>query len=133
MRELSHRSAGALRNALQILPLLTLSSCVLIVGTSPTAISAATIVFVAIDDQGGAVASLRITVADVSGEWRDNGLTAWDGSYRCGVRTGVTRVRAEVTLPTGFVLVSSEGWPHEIDVSRGGTVRVEIRVKAARH
>src|SRR3954471_18070975 len=133
MREPPHRSAGVFRSVLQILPLLALSSCVLIVGTSPTVISGATIVFVAIDDEGGAVASLRITVADVSGEWRDDGLTALDGSYRCGVRAGVTRVRAAVTLPSGFVLASSDPWPHEIDVSRGGTMRVEIRVKAPRH
>lgn len=113
-------------------PLLALSSCLLIVTTSPTAISGATIVFVAIDDDGDPVSSLHVTVADVFGDWRDHGLTAHDGAFRCGVQTGVARVRAGVTLPSGFTLVSSEQWPRELEVESGGTLRVVIRVRAAR-
>jgi hypothetical protein len=132
MREPPYRCAATSRWVLPVVPLLALTSCVLIVTTTPTPISGATIVFVAIDDHGGAVASLHITVEDVSGEWRDDGLTAGDGFFRCGVRAGVTRVRAEVKLPSGLELATSERWPHDIDVSRGGTVQVQIRVRASR-
>jgi hypothetical protein len=87
-------------------------------------------VFVAIDDDGGAVSSLHITVADVFGDWREAGLTGRDGAFRCDVRAGVSRVRATVALPSGVMLVSSEQWPRELDVQSGSTVRLEIRVRA---
>src|SRR3954469_25064126 len=105
MREPSYGWAAALGCILQAVPLLALSSCVLIVAPSPTTVSGANIVFVALDDNGGAVASLHITIVDVFGDWREDGLTARDGSYHCAVRAGVNRVRAEVQLPSGFVLV----------------------------
>jgi hypothetical protein len=88
MREPPYRLTAASRWVLPVVPLLALTSCVLIVTTTPTTISGATIVFVAIDDHGGAVASLHITVEDVSGEWRDDGLTAGDGFFRCGFVPG---------------------------------------------
>ena len=130
MRKRYHGWAARLKHVLQLIPLLALSSCVLIIGTSPTAVSDATILFVAIDDRGDAVASLHVSVVDVFGDWREEGSTARDGSFRCGVPVGVTRVRAGVRVPSGFVLVSSEGWPHAVDVPTRGTVRVEIRVTA---
>src|SRR4051812_49207881 len=129
MREPSYGWAAALGRVLQAIPLLALSSCVLIVSTSPTTVSGANIVFVARDDNGGAVASVHITLVDVFGEWREDGLTARDGSYHCAVGAGVTRVRAEVQLPSGFVLVSSGQWPHEMDIPPGGILRLEIRVR----
>jgi len=124
------RPIRLLRWCFAILPLLALSSCVLIVTTSPTAISGATVVFVAIDDDGGAVSSLHITVADVFGDWREAGLTGRDGAFRCDVRAGVSRVRATVALPSGVMLTRSEQWPRELDVQSGSTVRLEIRVRA---
>jgi hypothetical protein len=130
MRKRDHGWAARLKPVLPLVPLLALSSCVLVIGTSPTAVSDATILFVATDERGGAVASMRIIAIDVFGEWRDEGLTARDGSFSCGVPVGVTRVRAGVRVPSGFVLVGSEGWPHAVDVPAHGTVRVEIRLTA---
>jgi len=65
---------------------------------------------------------------DVAGDWRMDGLTASDGSFRCGVRAGVARVRAEVVPPAGYVLARSDNWPRDLDVSGGGNMRVEIHV-----
>ena len=47
--------------------LLVLPSCILIVSTAPTTVSGATVVFVAVDDDGFFVASLGVTVVDVHG------------------------------------------------------------------
>jgi hypothetical protein len=71
--------------------MLTPSSCLVMVSTGPTALVGGNIVFVAIDGRGGLVASLRITVVDLAGDWRHEGMTAHDGSFRCDVRSGVTR------------------------------------------
>jgi hypothetical protein len=128
MSRAPHASSGSWRIVVPILALLTLPACLLVVSTGPTPIEGATIVFVAIDDRGALVASLRISVADLGGQWRQSGLTAQDGSFRCGIRSGVTRVRAELTLPAGYVLRRSEQWPCEIEVPTHGSVRIEIRV-----
>ena len=116
------------RVVLPVFLLLTLPSCLLVVSTSPTTISGGTIVFVAVDDRGLLVASLTVSVADVDGAWHDEGLTSGDGSFRCAVAHGVERVRAGVVLPRGFVL--ADQWPRNIDVPHGGSVQIEIRVRA---
>ncbi len=116
------------RVVIPIVALLTLPACFLVVSTGPTPLAGATIVFVAIDDRGALVASLRISVADIEGHWRGDGVTARDGSFRCDVRSGVMRVHAEVTLPSGYVLARSDQWPRQLDVPTGGSLRVEIRV-----
>jgi len=100
------------------------------VSTSPTPVSEATIVFVAKDNRGLVVPSLRVTIVDVAGDWRMDGLTASDGSLRCGVRAGVARVRAEVVPPAGYVLAQSESWPRQLDVSSGGSIAVDIHLTA---
>jgi hypothetical protein len=110
--------------------MLTPSSCLVMVSTGPTALVGGNIVFVAIDGRGGLVASLRITVVDLAGDWRHEGMTAHDGSFRCDVRSGVTRVRATVTAPRGYVVSTTEPWPREIDVLSNTSVRVEVRVNA---
>ena len=107
---------------------LALNSCIFYVSTSPTLVSGATIVFVATDGRGQFVRSLHVTLADVAGAWRVDGLTGVDGSFRCGVGAGVTRVRAEVAPPAGYVLASADTWPRNLDVSAGGNVQVEVRV-----
>ena len=84
--------------------------------------------FVATDGHGAFVRSLRVVIIDVSGVWRVDGLTGGDGSFRCGVREGVTHVRAEVVPPAGYVLARSDNWPRDLDVSGGGNMQVEIRV-----
>jgi hypothetical protein len=119
------------RALLPVFALLTLSSCLLVVSTSPTAVHGATIVFVAVDDRGLLVASLTVSVADVNGSWHDEGRTSDDGSFRCAVAQGVERVRAGVVLPHGFVLTGSDQWPRNIDVPPGGSVQIEIRVRAS--
>jgi hypothetical protein len=126
----SPRSCARWKWFVPLLPLLTLTSCLVIVSTSPTTISGATIVFVATDHHGFPVPSMHVTVIDVAGAWRLNGVTAGDGSFRCGVRSGVARVRAEVVPPAGYVLLTSEPWPRHLDVPSSGSVRVEIRVRA---
>jgi hypothetical protein len=110
--------------------MLTLSSCLVVVSTGPTALAGGYIVFVAIDGHGALVASLRVTVVDLAGDWRGEGMTAHDGSFRCDVRSGVTRVRATVTAPRGYVVSTTEPWPREIDVLSNTSVRVEVRVNA---
>jgi hypothetical protein len=126
-----HASSGSWRVVVPIVALLTLPACLLVVSTGPTPVEEATIVFVAIDDRGALVASLQISVADHDGPWRDSGLTAQDGSFRCAIRSGVGRVHADVTLPAGYVLRRSDPWPREIDVPSAGSLRVEIRVTSA--
>jgi hypothetical protein len=113
-----------------IAALLTLSSCLIVVSTGPTALVGGNIVFVAVDGHGALVASLHITVVDLAGDWRLEGMTAHDGSFRCDVRSGVTRVRASVTAPRGYVVARNEPWPREIDVSSNMSVRIEVRVNA---
>ena len=107
---------------------LTLNSCIVLVSTSPTPVSGATIVFVATDGHGQFVRSLHVTIIDVAGAWRADGLTGPDGSFRCGVGAGVTRVRAEVAPPAGYALASADTWPRNLDVSGGGNLQVEVRV-----
>ena len=123
-------SSGRWRWFIPILPLVTLTSCLVVVSTNPTTISGATIVFVATDDHGAFVSSLQVTVVDLAGDWRVEGLTTRDGSFQCGVRAGVTRIRVEVAPPAGYVLVLSDTWPRHLDVSTGGSVRVDIKLKA---
>ena len=119
----------AQRVVLALIAPLTLSGCLLIVSTGPTSVTGATIVFVAIDDGGALVASLRITVVSVDDAWRDEGMTASDGAFRCNVGPGVGRVRAAVVPPPGYVLAGQERWPREVDVSSGGSQQIEIRVR----
>ena len=102
----------------------------LVVSTGPSALVGGNIVFVAVDGHGGLVASLHVTVADLAGDWRQDGMTARDGSFRCDVRSGVTRVRAVVTAPPGYVVSGTQPWPREIDVASNTSVRVEVRVTA---
>jgi hypothetical protein len=118
------------RCCVPIAALLTLSSCLIVVSTGPTALVGGNIVFVAVDGHGALVASLHITVVDLAGDWRLEGMTAHDGSFRCDVRSGVTRVRASVTAPRGYVVARNEPWPREIDVSSNMSVRIEVRVNA---
>jgi hypothetical protein len=124
----SHRRIASWKCAVPLLAALTLNACIVIVSTSPTAVSGATIVFVATDGHGQSVRSLRVVIADIAGVWRTDGLTGGDGSFRCGVGDGVTRVRAEVVPPAGYVLARSDNWPRDLDVSGGGSMRVEIHV-----
>ena len=84
--------------------------------------------FVATDGHGQFVPSLRVVIVDVAGVWRIDGQTGGDGLFRCGVGEGVTRVRAEVVPPAGYVLARSDNWPRDLDVSGGGNMRVEIHV-----
>ena len=107
---------------------LALNACIVYFSTSPTPVSGATIVFVATDGHGQFVSSLHVTIIDVAGAWRTDGLTGRDGSFRCGVGAGVTRVRAEVVPPAGYALASADTWPRNLDVSGGGNVQIEIRV-----
>ena len=76
--------------------LLVLPSCILIVSTAPTTVSGATVVFVAVDDDGFFVPSLGVTVVDVHGNWREHGVTTRDGSFTCSIEPGISRVRADV-------------------------------------
>ena len=77
------------------------------------------------------MASLTVSVADVDGRWRDEGRTAQDGAFRCAVATGVTRVRAGVVAPSGFVLAETNRWPRDIDVPATGSVQIEVHVTTA--
>ena len=126
--KLLRRRIASWKQAAPLLAALALNACIVIVSTSPTAVSGATIVFVATDGHGQFVQSLRVVIVDVAGVWRTDGLTGGDGSFRCGVREGVTRVRAEVVPPAGYVLARSDNWPRDLDVSGGGNMRVEIHV-----
>jgi hypothetical protein len=130
MRKRRRGPRGLSTSALIVLVLLSLPACILIVSSGPTTVAGATIVFVAVDDDGWVVAALSVTVVDVQGDWREHGLTAGDGSFSCGVRPGVTRVRAEVSAPAGYVLADPRTWPRELEVSPGGSLQVEVRVKS---
>jgi hypothetical protein len=112
-----------------VLAALACNACIVFVSTGPTFLSDATIVFIAKDGRGQLVHSLRVTIVDVAGDWRMDGLTASDGSFRCGVRAGVARVRAEVVPPAGYVLATSESWPRQLDLSSGDNI-VEIHLTA---
>jgi hypothetical protein len=126
----SSRSRTPWHWCIPILALLSLTSCLVIISPSSTTIAGATIVFVAADHGGAFVSSLHVTVVDVAGPWRSAGITGRDGSFRCDVRSGVTRVRAEVAPPAGYMLPMSEPWPRHLDLTSGGSVRVEVRVTA---
>jgi hypothetical protein len=102
-----------------------------VVSTGPTALVGGNIVFIAVDSHSALVASLHITVVDPAGDWRLEGMTAHDGSFQCDVRPGVTRVRATVTAPRGYVVAATEPWPREINVLSNTSVRIEVRVNAA--
>jgi hypothetical protein len=127
-----HRGlSAAWRLLLPLIALLCLPACLVVVSTGPTSLTNATIVFVAIDDGGALVASLRITVVSIDDAWRDEGMTASDGAFRCNVGPGVGRVRAGVVPPPGYVLAGQQRWPREVDVSSGGSQQIEIRVQHA--
>ena len=124
----SRRWIASWKRAALFLAVLTLNSCIVYFSTGPTPVSGATIVFVATDGHGQFVRSLHVTVLDVAGSWRAAGLTGGDGSFRCGVGAGVRRVRAEVVPPTGYVLVRTDNWPRELDVSGGRDMQVDVTV-----
>lgn len=119
------------RIALAVSLLLTLPACLVVISTSPSAVGGATIVFVAIDDRGLLVASLSVTVDDLDGRWHGGGMTARDGSLRCTVAGGVSRVRAGVAPPHGFALSSSDRWPREIDLPSSGNVEIRVLLATA--
>jgi hypothetical protein len=125
---LSRRWTTPWKWAVPLLAALACNACIVFVSTSPTLISDATIVFVAKDGRGLLVPALRVTIVDVAGNWRMDGLTASDGSFRCDVRAGVARVRAEVVPPAGYALARSESWPRQLDVSSGGNIVVDIQL-----
>lgn len=124
------RYAAAWRLCLPLLCVLPLAACLVVVSTAPSSTARATIVFVAVDDGGALVASLRVTVVGIDSSWREEGLTASDGIFHCTVGAGVTRVRAAVAPPSGYVLAGQGRWPREIDVD-GGTLQIEVRVTRA--
>jgi len=128
--KLSRRWIGPCRWAVPLIAALACNACIIFVSTSPTLVSEATIVFVATDSHGLRVNSLHVTIVDVSSGWRMDGLTAVDGSFRCGVRAGVARVQAEVVPPGGYALARSESWPRQLDLSSGGNLVVDIHVTA---
>ena len=127
--ELSRRWTTPWKWAVPLLAALACNACIVFVSTGPSFVSEATIVFVAKDSRGLFVPSLRVTIVDVAGNWRMDGLTASDGSFRCGVRSGVSRVRAEVVPPAGYALARSENWPRQLDLSNGDNI-VEIHLTA---
>jgi hypothetical protein len=127
---LSRRWTTPWKWAVPLLAALASNACIVFLSTSPTLISDATIVFVAKDGRGLLVPALRVTIVDVAGHWRMDGLTASDGSFRCGVRAGVARVRAEVVPPAGYALARSESWPRQLDVSSGDNIVVDIQLTA---
>jgi hypothetical protein len=124
----SRRRVASWKRASPLLAVLALNSCIVYFSTAPTPGSGATIVFVATDGRGASVRSLHVTIVDVAGAWRADGVTGGDGSFRCGVDPGVRRVRAEVVPPAGYVLARSDNWPRDIDVSGGDDMRVEVHV-----
>jgi hypothetical protein len=117
--------------ALSILAVLTLPGCLIYVSTGPTAVSGATIVFFAIDERDAPVASLHVSVAAVDGSWRDQGVTASNGTFRCPIQSGVTRVRAAVVVPRGYVLASRDRWPREFDVPSDGRLQIDVRLEVS--
>ena len=126
--KLSRRWITPWKRAVPLLAALVCNACIVFVSTSPTSVADATIVFVATDGRGLHVQSLRITIVDVAGDWRMDGRTGSDGSFRCSVRPGVARVRAEVVPPAGYALAPSENWPRQLDVSSGDSIVVDVRL-----
>jgi hypothetical protein len=124
----SPRRIASWARVIPVLAIFALNSCIVYISTSPTAVSGATIVFVATDGHGQFVRSLQVTIIDVAGAWRASGLTGGDGSFRCGVGAGVRRVRADVVPPAGYVLTRSDSWPRDLEVSGGGHVQVDVQV-----
>ena len=122
---------AAWRLLLPLFALLCLPACLVVVSTGPTSLTSATIVFVAFDDGGALVESLKVSVVGVDGAWSEQGLTASDGAFRCHIGAGVTRVRAAVIPPPGYVLAGQDRWPREVDVSSGGSQQIEVRVQHA--
>jgi hypothetical protein len=122
------RRIGSWKHALALVAALALNSCIVYVSTSPTTVSGATIVFVATDGHGGFVRSMQVTIADVAGAWRADGVTGADGSFRCAVGADVRRVRADVVPPAGYVLSGPDSWPRHLDLSGGDDLQVEVRV-----
>jgi hypothetical protein len=123
------RRLSAWRLLLPLIALLSLPACLVIVSTGPTSLTDATIVFVAVDDNGALIASLHVSVVGVDNDWGQQGMTAADGAFRCKVGSGVARVRAVVVPPAGYVLSGQDRWPREVDVSSGGSQRIEIHVR----
>jgi hypothetical protein len=126
------RRVRSWKRAIPLLALLTANACIVYFSTGPTTVSGATIVFVATDNHGQFVGSLRVIIVDVAGAWRVDGLTQADGSFQCGIRAGVTRVRTDVVPPAGYVMTPSDSWPRNLDVPGGGNLRVEIHVTSRR-
>jgi hypothetical protein len=127
-----HRGlSAAWRLLLPLVALLSLPACLVSVFSGPTPLTTATIVFVAIDDGGALIASLHVSVVGVDGAWSEQGLTASDGAFRCNIGAGVTRIRAGVVPPPGYVLSGPGRWPREVDVSSGGSQQIESRVQHA--
>jgi hypothetical protein len=126
--ELLLRRVASWKRASPLLAVLALNSCIVYFSTAPTPASGATILFVATDGHGASVRSLHVTIIDVAGAWRADGLTGGDGSFRCGIDAGVRCVRAEVVPPAGYVLARSDNWPRDIDVSGGDNMRVDVHV-----
>lgn len=119
------------RLLLPVVALLSLPACIVIVSTGPTPLTGANIVFIAKDGDGRSVEALGVSVTGVDRAWRGDGVTAADGALRVAVASGVTRVRAGLELPPGYVLAGDDRWPREFDVPSGGDLEVEILVKKA--
>ena len=128
---MSRRRAFVSRLVVPLVALLGLPACLVVVSTGPTSVGGATIVFVAVTEEGGLVAALHVSVADTDGGWRDDGMTASDGTFHCEVGPGVRRVRALPTPPDGYVMSGEHSWPRDIDLPDEGTLQVQVRVRAA--
>ena len=125
---MARRTARAWRLATALAALLTLPACLVYVSTAPGGVAGANIIFIAVTEDGGLVARLHVTVISTDGAWRQEGATAADGAFRVRVGPGVTRVRASVTTPPGYVAAEPERWPRELDV-REGDLEVRVLVK----
>jgi hypothetical protein len=117
------RSMGAALLALFVLP-----GCIVSVSTGPGSVTNANIVFIAVTADGGLVARVHVTVVSSDGGWREEGVTALDGALRVAVGPGVTRVRAWVAMPPGYVAAEPDRWPRDIDV-RGEDLEIRVLVK----
>ena len=101
-----HRRIASWARVIPVLAIFALNSCIVYISTSPTAVSGATIVFVATDVARFVRCVAAVTILDVAGAWRAVGLTGGDGSFRCGVGAGVLTMRRDVVPPAGYVLTS---------------------------
>jgi hypothetical protein len=110
-----------------LLALLPLPACLVYISSAPGPVTSANIVFIAFTDDGGLVARLHVSVVSTDGDWRQDGVTAADGAFRVKVGPGVTRVRASVTPPAGYVTADADRWPREIEVSGDAEIRVRVR------